>query len=130
MMIGKVIEAEKGLFLQKNKKVFTNKTHNRLPKPNKAAPRSVSSKGSSGSSTSSGGKSRGSRQTFKKPISKPTDNFVKPKYQWKPKSLSNSSLKSSEESTNEDPNLKILKSDSKKPKRKSKFVMTWVPKSK
>ena len=69
-------------------------------------------------------------QTPVKSISKSSETVVKPKLQWKPKTLSNPSLPPSKVIRNEDPNLKILKSKSEKVKRKPKKVMTWVPKSK
>ena len=116
--------------LQTNKKVFTNKAQNSLPKPNKAPPRSVLSNSNSRSSTSSSRTSRSFVQTPMKPISKPPENVVQPKLQWKPKSLSNPSFPPFEVIKNEDPNLKILKDDSEKVKRKPRTVMTWVPKSK
>ena len=69
-------------------------------------------------------------QTPVKSISKSSETVVKTKLQWKPKSLSSSSLPPSEVIRNEDPNLQILKSKSEKVKRKPRTVMTWVPKSK
>ncbi|XP_052622736.1 uncharacterized protein LOC128128015 [Lactuca sativa] len=81
---------------QSNKEVFTNKAQNSFPKPNKAPPRSVSSKSNSRSSTSFGRTSRKFVQTSMKPTSKSPENGVKPKLQWRPKSLSNPSLPPSE----------------------------------
>ena len=78
-MIIKMIKTEKKAGLQTNKKVFTNKAQNSLPKPNKAPPRSVSSKSNSRSSTSFGRTSRRSMQTPVKSISKSLENVVKPK---------------------------------------------------
>ncbi|XP_052622734.1 uncharacterized protein LOC128128014 [Lactuca sativa] len=105
--------------------VFTNKTRNRLSKPNKAQPRSVSSKSTSRSSTNFGRKSRRSMQTPLKSISISSETVVKPKLQWKPKSLSSSSLPPSEVIRNEDPNLQILKSKSEKGQLRRNIVRPW-----
>ncbi|XP_052625893.1 uncharacterized protein LOC128132926 [Lactuca sativa] len=96
-----------------------------LSKPNKAQPRSVSSKSNSRSSTNFGRKSRRSMQTPVKSISKSSETVVKPKLQWKPKSLSSSSLPPSKVIRNEDPNLQILKSKSEKGQLWRNIVRPW-----
>ncbi|XP_052625722.1 uncharacterized protein LOC128132796 [Lactuca sativa] len=120
MMIGKMTRVEKRAVFQKNKKVFINKTQNSLPKLNKAPPRSVSSKGHFGSSTNSGRTSGGSVQTKRKPILKPSENWITPKSHWVPKAISNPSLPPSEVIRNVDPCLRSLNGQLRR-----NFVHPW-----
>ena len=115
---------------QTNKQDFNNKVSNSLPQLNNAKPRSVSSKSVYGSSTTSGGKSKCSKQTEKKNVSKSPVTFKKPKYQLVPKLTSNQSSSSSESVLNDDLKSKGSKDKYVIVKGQPRKVMSWIPKAK